>query len=87
MTDDELVAGIRRLAETSGIFTETAGGVTVAAAYALAQQGRLTPSDVVVLCITGNGLKTTDAVASTLEATPEIAPRLSAVEALVGTAT
>lgn len=87
VTDDELVVGIRRLAETSGVFTETAGGVTVAAAYALAQQGRLTPSDEVVLCITGNGLKTTDAVASALEAVPEIAPRLSAVEALVAATT
>ena len=83
VTDDELVLGIRQLAETSGIFTETAGGVTVAAAYALAQQGRLRPSDEVVLCITGNGLKTTDAVASVLQDVPEIAPRLSAVEALV----
>lgn len=86
VTDDELVFGIRRLAETSGIFTETAGGVTVAAAYALAAQGRLRPSDEVVLCITGNGLKTPDAVAPALETTPEIAPRLSAVEALVAAA-
>jgi threonine synthase len=83
VTDDELVLGIRQLAETSGVFTETAGGVTVAAAYALAQQGRLRPSDEVVLCITGNGLKTPDAVASVLQDAPEIAPRLSAVEALV----
>lgn len=86
VTDEELVDGIRRLAETSGIFTETAGGVTVAAAYALAQQGRLRPNDEVVLCITGNGLKTTDAVAPALEVAPEIAPRLSAVEALVAAA-
>ena len=78
--------GIRRLAETTGIFSETAGGVTVAAAYALAQQGHLRSRDEVVLCITGNGLKTTDAVAHTLNAAPEIPARLSAVEALVSAA-
>lgn len=83
VSDAELVHGIRRLAETTGIFTETAGGVTVAAAYALAQQGRLTARDEVVLCITGNGLKTTDAVAAALGAAPEIPARLSAVESLV----
>ncbi len=86
VSDSELVHGIRRLAETTGIFTETAGGVTVAAAYALAQQGHLRSHDEVVLCITGNGLKTTDAVAGTLDAAPEIPARLSAVEALVAAA-
>jgi threonine synthase len=83
VTDAEVVHGIRRLAETTGIFTETAGGVTVAAAFALAQQGRLTPDDEVVLCVTGNGLKTTDAAAQAIDTAPEIPPRLSAVECLV----
>jgi threonine synthase len=82
--DTDVVAGIRLLAETAGIFTETAGGVTVAAALALAQQRHLTPDDEVVLCITGNGLKTPDAAAQGISATPEIPARLSAVEALVG---
>ena len=83
VSDAELVAGIRLLAETTGIFAETAGGVTTAAALQLAQQGRLRPDDEIVLCITGNGLKTTDAVAETLPTAPVIAPKLSAVAALV----
>jgi threonine synthase len=87
VTDAELVAGIRLLAETTGIFAETAGGVTTAAAVRLAQTGRLRPEDEVVLCITGNGLKTVDAVAHTLPPSPVIAPRLSAVASLVESAT
>jgi threonine synthase len=83
VSDAELVEGIRLLAETTGIFAETAGGVTVAAAQQLARTGRLRPDDEVVLCITGNGLKTLDAVAGSLPEAPVIAPRLSAVAALV----
>ena len=83
VSDPDLVAGIRLLAEETGIFTETAGGVTVAAALALAAEGRLRPDDEVVLCITGNGLKTTDAVAPALATAPLIAPRLAEVRALV----
>ena len=71
------------LAETTGIFGETAAGVTVAAARTLAQQGRLSPDDEVVLCITGNGLKTTEAVAGSLNVPEPIAPRLSEVAALM----
>src|SRR5688572_16037582 len=81
--DDELVRGIQLLAEQAGIFTETAGGVTVAAALALAADGRFAADDEVVLCITGNGLKTVDAVAPILPAAPVIAPRLAEVRALV----
>jgi len=83
VTDAELVAGIRLLAETTGIFAETAGGVTTAAAVQLAQTGRLRPDDEVVLCITGNGLKTLDPLTDSLPAPPVIAPKLSAVAALV----
>jgi threonine synthase len=83
VSDPELVAGIRLLAETTGIFAETAGGVTTAAAVRLARSGHLRADDEVVLCITGNGLKTLDAVADTLPAAPVIPPRLSAVAALV----
>src|SRR2546427_11615066 len=74
---------IRLLAEAVGIFTETAGGVTVAAALALAGEGRFSADDDVVLCITGNGLKTIDAVAPVLRAAPVIAPRVAEVRALV----
>ena len=83
VTDADLVAGIRLLAETTGIFAETAGGVTTAAAVQLARAGRLRPDDELVLCITGNGLKTVDAVADSLPESPVIAPKLSAVAALV----
>ena len=83
VTDEELVAGIRLLAETTGIFTETAGGVTVAGALALSRRGELRPDDEVVLCITGNGLKTTDAVRDVLPEAPVIAPKVREVAALV----
>jgi threonine synthase len=83
VSDPQIVAAIRLLAEETGVFTETAGGVTVAAALALAAEGRLGPDDEVVLCITGNGLKTIDAVAPALGEAPLIAPRLAEVRALV----
>ena len=83
VSDAQLVAGIRTLAETAGVFTETAGGVTVAAALALAEAGRLTAHDEVVLCITGNGLKTPDAVADVTNDLPLVAPRVREIEAIV----
>ena len=83
VSDAELVDGILLLAETAGVFTETAGGVTVAAARRLAQDGRLGPDDDVVLCITGNGLKTVEALASVLPDPAPIPARLGAVAALV----
>ena len=86
VSDADLVAGIRLLAETTGIFAETAGGVTTAAALQLSRTGRLRADDEVVLCITGNGLKTLDAVADVLPPSPVIAPKLSAVAALVESA-
>jgi len=85
VADDDLVAGIRLLAETTGIFTETAGGATVAGALALARAGRLGPQDEVVLCITGNGLKTVEALEGALEQSPVIGARVKEVEALVRT--
>ena len=87
VSDEALVAGIRLLAETTGVFTETAGGVTVAAALALAERGRFSPDDEVVLCITGNGLKTTEAVREVLPPAPVIAPKVREVAALVAATT
>ena len=81
VSDEDIVTGIKTLAETSGIFTETAGGATVAGAFALARNGRLGPDDEVVLCITGNGLKTVEALAGALPEAPIIAPRLRELEA------
>lgn len=82
--DADIVAGIRLLAETTGIFTETAGGATVAGALALAEGGRFHADDEVVLCITGNGLKTVEALQGALAESPVIAPRLRELEALYG---
>jgi threonine synthase len=62
VTDEEVVEGIRLLARTEGIFTETAGGVTVATAKKLIETGKLDPDAETVLLITGDGLKTLDAV-------------------------
>lgn len=62
VTDDEIVAGIRLLAETTGIFTETAGGVATAVLARLADRGTIDRDERVVLVITGDGLKTTEAV-------------------------
>ncbi|HEY9425523.1 MAG TPA: threonine synthase [Gemmatimonadaceae bacterium] len=82
VSDEDLVNGIRILAEDVGIFTETAGGATVAAALALAAEGRFSPDDEVVLCITGNGLKTVEALQGVLPESPLIDARLREVAAL-----
>ncbi len=73
VTDDEIRAGIRLLAQTTGIFTETAGGVTTATLAKLAEAGEIGRSDRVVVYITGDGLKTLDAVKGSFEVA-EIAP-------------
>ena len=65
VTDDEIKAGIRLLAETTGIFTETAGGVTTATLAKLAARGDIGKDERVVVFITGEGLKTLDAVRDT----------------------
>jgi threonine synthase len=77
VSDIELVAGIQELAETEGIFTETAGGVTTAVAARLYQQGRIGKDETTVVCITGNGLKTTDAIADRYVLDRAIRPRLA----------
>ena len=79
-SDPEIVEGIALLAESEGVFTETAGGVTVASARKLFAQGRIAPEETTVLCITGNGLKTTDALAGRFEAFEPIPPKLAAFE-------
>src|SRR6266568_847667 len=81
ISDPEIVAAIKLLAETEGIFTETAGGVTVGVTQKLISQGRIQPHETTVVCITGNGLKTTDAITAEFPATEAIAPRLDAFEA------
>ncbi len=83
VSDLEVVAGIRELAESEGIFTETAGGVTTAVTARLYAEGRIGRDDLTVCCITGNGLKTTDAVAGCFERKQAVRPRLSDFEAYV----
>ena len=83
VTDAEIRDGIRLLAETEGIFAETAGGVTTAVAKKLIASGKIPAKDSVVLCITGNGLKTLDAVAGHVGATREIRPSLREFESLL----
>jgi threonine synthase len=80
VSDPELVDSIELLAETEGIFTETAGGVTVGCARKLYHEGRIAPDETTVLCITGNGLKTTDALAGEYTAETAIAPKLAEFE-------
>jgi threonine synthase len=81
VSDAEIVAAIKLVAETEGVFTETAGGVTAGVTEKLIRQGRIHPDEMTVVCITGNGLKTTDAIAAEFPVTEAIAPRLDAFEA------
>jgi threonine synthase len=81
VSDLEVVAGIRELAETEGIFTETAGGVTTAVTARLYAHGRIRPDELTVTCITGNGLKTTDALSGCFEPGEAVRPRLADFEA------
>jgi len=90
VSDDEIRAGIRLLAETTGLFTETAGGVTTATLAKLAERGEIGADDRVVVYITGEGLKTLDAVREgftmheiepTLESFAELVPERSPVTA------
>lgn len=83
VTDDEIREGIRLLAEHEGIFAETAGGVTVGVAKKLIAFGKIPANDSAVLCITGNGLKTLDAVAGHVGKTREIKPSLREFEAML----
>ena len=80
VSDEEVLAGIALLAQTTGIFTETAGGVTTAVLSKLAARGEIDPDERVVLVITGDGLKTLDAVRDTF-AVRTIAPTTEADEA------
>src|SRR5580693_981785 len=80
VSDPEVINSIQLLAETEGVFTETAGGVTVGTAGKLYRQDRILPEETTVLCITGNGLKTTDVLAGVYQAERPIAPKLTEFE-------
>jgi threonine synthase len=77
VTDDEIVEGIKLLAQTEGIFAETAGGVTIGVLRKLVKQGLIHKNDVTVAYITGNGLKTQEAVVDSVGRPTRIPPSLS----------
>ena len=78
--DREIVAGIKLLAETEGIFTETAGGVTIAVLKKLVEQGAIRRDESVVAYVTGNGLKTQEAVVDEVAPPIRIQARYDAFE-------
>ena len=78
----EIVDSIQLLAETEGIFTETAGGVTLGCARKLYKSDRILPHETTVLCITGNGLKTTDVLTGEYQAEQPIPAKLTEFEKL-----
>jgi threonine synthase len=84
VSDAELVEGIRLLARTEGIFAETAGGVTVACAKKLVESGHLNPDAETVLLITGDGLKTLDAVEHHVRPQATVSPSTKAVREALG---
>jgi threonine synthase len=81
VSDEEIVAGMKLLAETEGIFAETAGGVTVASLKQLADRGQIHPTETTVAFITGAGFKTLEAVADSLDPALEVDPTVTSFEA------
>jgi threonine synthase len=83
VSDDEIVDAIKLLAATEGIFSETAGGVTLASAIKLIESGRIAKDDVTVLSITGNGLKTKEAIVGRTVEPYHIDPNLKSFEQIL----
>ena len=79
-TDEEIIDGMRLLARSEGIFAETAGGVTVAATRKLIEAGRIPRDEPIVMCVTGNGLKTPDVLHDRLGRDVTIQPSLQAFD-------
>ncbi|MYF24180.1 MAG: threonine synthase, partial [Nitrospira sp. SB0678_bin_10] len=84
VTDDEVIEGIKLLAQTEGIFAETAGGVTIGTLRKLVKQGAIKKHDVTVAYITGNGLKTQEAVVDSVGRPFRIPPSLVKFEQTFG---
>lgn len=80
VTDAEIVEGIKLLAETEGVFTETAGGTTIATLKKLVEAGKINPDETTVVYITGNGLKTQEAVQGYVGEPLTIEPKLDSFE-------
>lgn len=83
VTDGEIVEGIKLLARTEGIFTETAGGVTVAVAKKLVSTGKIPKNEEMVISITGNGLKTQEVVSGRIGAPIRIKPNIKSFEKIM----
>ena len=84
VSDDEIVEAMKLLGETEGIFTETAGGVTLGVAKKLIEAGRIPRDESIVICITGNGLKTQEPILSRVGAPVKIKASLASFEATLG---
>ena len=80
-TDDEIVQGVKLLAETEGVFAETAGGVTVACLQRLVASGAIRRDEETVAFITGGGLKTIEAVQGRLDEPVRVPPSAAAFDA------
>jgi threonine synthase len=80
VSDDEIVEAMRSLAEAEGIFTETAGGVTLGVAKKLVEQGRIPKDEPILICITGNGLKTQEALTGKIGKPIRIKPNIGSFE-------
>lgn len=80
VSDNEIIEGIKMLARTEGVFTETAGGVTLACAKKLIESGRIGRDETTVICITGNGLKTQEALTGRTAQPHHIKPNLASFE-------
>lgn len=83
VTDEEIIDGIKLLAAAEGIFAETAGGVTVAVTKKLVESGHINRNESTVMCITGNGLKTQEALIGQMSEPHHIKPNLDAFEAVL----
>ena len=79
-TDEEIIEAMKLLAETEGVFTETAGGVTLAATKKLIEQGVIPRDESIVVCVTGNGLKTQEPLMNRLGEAARIKPTLASFE-------
>jgi threonine synthase len=83
-TEGEVLDGVRLLAETEGVFTETAGGVTIAVLRRLVEAGVIGPEEETVALVTGNGYKTVEALEGFIEPSYHVAPDLEEFLAAIG---